>query len=134
MSIQLQPIEEKYFQQDFCNNVCPDGMSITDIQVLPFNDRYIGSTDYIDGIYPLDMKYRVMIGVDRYKRPFISLKIDEKNVQTFFQRYSDNTNCWSHGKIGSNPLVECSGNTLRQTDEMEKIKMFIQKNIGIHDE
>lgn len=59
-----------------------------------------GHTDYIDFIKPDDMEFSIMKGIDLFKRPFISLKVNINNketVGTFFQRYSDCNKNWAFG-------------------------------------
>ena len=148
-----------FFDQEFFSKVLPDRVSIEDIPILAFKTPFVGFTDYLDGIYPKDMEYCVMRGVDCFNRPFLSFTwrtgyeksceyceetgmrdygqgayshctCDNENVQTFFQRYSDSTGVWSHGKFGIDSIVNCCGNTLRQPEELEKIKVFINDNVG----
>ena len=51
-----------------------------DVPVLACQERFIGGTDYIDGITLPDLPHPIMGGVDRYRRPFLCVvyhKVDE---------------------------------------------------------
>lgn len=57
---------------------------------LKFQPRFIGGIDYIDNIYPDDMKESIMVGVDNRGRNFISIRYESFGgigVCTIFQRY-----------------------------------------------
>jgi hypothetical protein len=71
--------------------------------VLPFDEVYLGSTDYIDRIHPKSLNKPIMVGVDYWNRPFISIRYkyqykNKKKMQqgkiTVFQRFSDNKEKW----------------------------------------
>ena len=80
------------------------------LPVLPWKHNYMGCTDYIDRIKATDLIYPIMIGVDHFHRPFITIKyktpkkiifknkllktLDTKCYITVFQRYTDNKKCW----------------------------------------
>ena len=60
-------------------------------RVLKFQNRFIGWTDYMDGIKVGDVEDSIMIGVDRYRRPFITVRVeggDGRDVLCIFQRYT----------------------------------------------
>ena len=42
--------------------------------VLPFDEVYLGSTDYIDRIDPKSLNKPIMVGIDHWRRPFISIR------------------------------------------------------------
>ena len=44
---------------------------ITQLPILPFQRRFIGGTEYIDGIRSTDLTAPIMVGVDCYRRPYI---------------------------------------------------------------
>ena len=79
---------------------CP-GLSLTKIilallPILKWKSYFEGSTGYIDQINPKNVSYPIMIGIDDYKRPYITIKTQstfKKNIYsvvvTIFQRYSD---------------------------------------------
>ena len=90
------------------------------LPVLNFKQHYIGCSGYIDMIYTTNMDSPIMIGVDCFKRPFLTMKYkyipsvdkpsyrfrkgtmfhNEKAIKnnicyiTIFQRYSNNKNLW----------------------------------------
>ena len=43
------------------------------LPVLEWKKHYMGCTDYIDRITETDLKYPIMIGIDHFRRPFISV-------------------------------------------------------------
>ena len=44
------------------------------LPVLPCKRNYVGCTDYIDGIRAKDLTHPIMIGVDHFRRPFITIR------------------------------------------------------------
>lgn len=60
---------------------------------------FIGGTYYIDGIGIQDIRHSISIGVDVFRRPFITLAYREDvskkaHCLTVFQRYTDNKHMW----------------------------------------
>ena len=78
--------------------------------ILKLKDRFIGSTDYIDNIHPKHLSSPIMIGKDRYHRPFISIRTIDHNkhrfVTTLFQRYTNDKKTWTHGSYRSSIITE----------------------------
>ena len=73
--------------------------------ILKFKPKFIGSTDYIDRIKPCDLSHPIMIGIDCFNRPFVSIRTScldtgDVVVDTLFQRYSDDKFIWSSGCCG----------------------------------
>jgi len=72
------------------------------VPVLAFQDRFVGGTDYLDGICYTDLTQPIMIGVDRYRRPFLCVVYHDIDtdaqvstyVLTVFQRYTDSPFMW----------------------------------------
>lgn len=71
--------------------------------ILPWKSHFLGSTDYIDKIKASDVYEPVMLGIDVFDRPFVTLRtrqiIRKKEhiaVNTLFQRYTDDKS-WTHG-------------------------------------
>ena len=67
---------------------------------LSLSDIPQGNTDYIDYLEWEKIKYPVIWGTDHYRRKYITIKAlygKKKIMQTFFQRYTDDTNCWAFG-------------------------------------
>ena len=83
-----------------------------DVPVLAFHNRFCGGTDYLDGIVYSDLTHPLMIGVDRYRRPYLCVMYHcsvggvgvcsegAKTILTVFQRYSDSPFTWC--RIGCN--------------------------------
>ena len=68
--------------------------------ILKWNKRFMGHTGYIDNVYNTDLSEPIMIGRDKYKRPFITisyLKNNRVGCTTYFQRYEDYIACWAWG-------------------------------------
>jgi len=68
--------------------------NICSFPYLEWNDRFLGGTDYIDGIRYNDLgKHSIMIGKDKSNRIFLVFKLinneNKKWTQTLFQRYPD---------------------------------------------
>lgn len=73
--------------------VLKDTHGISCDNFLTYKEKFIGGTDYVDGIKPEDMNQSVMWGIDRGSRPYIAVKYVcdkvSQGVTTFFQRYTD---------------------------------------------
>jgi len=105
---------------DFTNNSYP---------ILDVGNRQ-GMTDYIDFIRETEVTSPVMRGIDRFKRPFIVMKVvctfkgDYSNrnpmdcIQTFFQRYTDDLLRWNSGYAGGVEFLNTSGDVRRKEFDM----------------
>ena len=78
--------------------------------ILPWQCHFLGSTDYIDKIKSSDVYEPIMLGVDVFDRPFITIRTrqiirNKENiiVNTLFQRYIDDKS-WTHGTCYSSLL------------------------------
>lgn len=131
----LHRIQVKYFRH-------PSMVNITQFHILPFQEKFLGVTSYIDGIRMKHLSYPVMIGYDKYQRAYISIKyycLEERYHQggeivdldtndiymlTIFQRYTDNIYTWckSGAYSTSSPILNSRPTRLDQID----LKMFIQ--------
>ena len=71
--------------------------------ILNWKKEFLGGTGYIDNIYPYDLSSSIMIGIDCYTRPFVTVRTKKSNntrsVVVLFQRYSDDTKTWTHSNI-----------------------------------
>lgn len=78
------------------------------------------------------MKNRVNIakGLECEITVKVLILIAHVTTKTFKHFSRDSTGVWSHGKFGIYSIVNCCGNTLRQPKELEKIKVFINDNVG----
>jgi len=80
--------------------------ALENLPVLDVGTRN-GPTDYIDYLTIADLTAPVMKGVDRFRRPFIAMKLSAVSdhvenevyefVGTFFQRYTDDEVNWAYG-------------------------------------
>tara|TARA_R110002072_G_scaffold24935_10_gene84072 strand:+ start:1724 stop:2323 length:600 start_codon:yes stop_codon:yes gene_type:complete len=78
-------------------------ISIYNLPFLKFSDSFLGFTDCIDNIKKKDVKSKIMIGLDYYRRPFFTFKLNYKNIKTkkeiykitiLYQRYKYNNEDW----------------------------------------
>ena len=77
------------------------------LPILDFNTNFCLG-DYIDNIKTKDLKYPIMVGVDLWKRPYITIKFNETKYQkyraiTVFQRYTNDKKNWTFGGICGPP-------------------------------
>jgi len=105
-----------------------------DYPILEFKEKFVGSTDYIDRIKPADVTHPIMIGVDCYKRAFVTIrsinKYGVKVVDTLFQRYTDEKTTWSNGchDVGINFSYGgyfFSGNSFRNDKMVQNLKLLL---------
>ena len=73
-----------------------------------------GDTDYIDFLQVDEVTHPVMIGVDRFNRPFIVAKYkvegaDTIIMDTYFQRFSNDTRVWHCCGHATRLLLETCG-------------------------
>lgn len=117
-------------KSDFISNIIPNSMKFEDLPEIEHKRHFVGSTDYIDKIRPEHLTHYVMRGKDQYNRLY-TVVYYKNNIQTYFQRYTDNDYIWSYGEhIGGNnedKLVSCCGNISSMPDIMEKIKNVINE-------
>lgn len=107
--------------------------------ILKWKDDFLGFTGYIDRISCTDLSSPIMIGIDDYKRPFISIKFTKNKKTgcvTYFQRYENCINNWVWGGdnfygYGSNRLeYNDLPKILYLLDEIENNdEMHIEDNI-----
>ena len=73
----------------------------------------VGFTDYIDFLRESDVPYPVMRGIDTYNRPFFVIKFIIDNnytlMQTFFQRYTNNSQLWHGCGHATMNLIQTTG-------------------------
>ena len=131
----LQRIQVKYFRHPFMVN-------ITQFPILPFQDKFLGVTSYIDGIRMKHLSYPVMIGYDKYQRAYISIKyycledsyhqggeivdLDTNDIfmLTIFQRYTNDIYTWC--KSGTYSTISPILNSRPTRLDTKDLKMFIQ--------
>ena len=124
---------------------------ITQLPILPFQRKFVGGTDYIDGIRSTDLTAPIMVGVDCYRRPYIVIAYkcfgdkwiswdgeardfmgangSKRLVLTVFNRYTGLRGEGSWCKTGSGSYSGCpillSSNTLLRKHD----KRLFTKNI-----
>jgi len=121
----------RFFEKTFLNSSeFKTKKFIRQFPILPWKRYYSGGTNYIDRIRTSNLKYPIMIGVDHFRRPFITIKytyqeldwaddINKKKIIysenkigriTIFQRYTNDYTCWvSCNKRG--PIMRFDGNS-----------------------
>ena len=55
------------------------------LPILKWKSYFEGSTGYIDQINPKNVAYPIMIGIDDYKRPYITIKTQTLSRRIFIQ-------------------------------------------------
>ena len=90
------------------------------LPILKWDKRFMGCTDYIDNIRPCDLTNPMMIGIDHFKRPFLTLAFIYKKRKdsiggciTYFQRFSDTSRVWAWGGCS---LHSCGSNRVDPDD------------------
>ena len=48
--------------------------------ILKWKEEFLGGTGYIDNIYPNNLSSNIMIGIDCYTRPFITIRTKKKII------------------------------------------------------
>ena len=115
------------------------------LPVLPWKHNYMGCTDYIDRIKATDLIYPIMIGVDHFHRPFITIKYKNLNKNkkhtkcyiTVFQRYTDNKKCWVKCNT-KGPLMIYDGSSVFSDEDKalfinNTVRLLCGKKIIIND-
>jgi hypothetical protein len=82
--------------------------AMTRFPVLQWQNRFRGTTNYIDGIRPNDMSDSVMRGIDPFERSYVAVRTKyvaglEKTPDTvtvLFQRYSYTVRSWTQSTNG----------------------------------
>tara|TARA_Y100000816_G_scaffold292213_1_gene286423 strand:+ start:4417 stop:5004 length:588 start_codon:yes stop_codon:yes gene_type:complete len=84
--------------------------------ILNWESNFLGYTGYIDNISLHNLSYPIMIGIDSYKRPFISIKFirnRKSGCVTYFQRYE---NCKYNWVWGGSCFYNYGNNRLNYAD------------------
>ena len=68
--------------------------------ILEFEPRFIGGTNYIDCIQYIDVTNDIMVGIDHFRRPYLTLTELNDVIVTIFQRFTNDKNCWTTGCYG----------------------------------
>ena len=95
--------KKKFICTRFSNIICKimNGVStLVFAPILPFKNNFI-SIDYVDNIKTSDVWAPIMIGIDMFNRPFITIRIleegEKSSLTTIFQRYTNDKETWAHG-------------------------------------
>lgn len=90
-----------------------------------------GHTDYIDFITVDEVTAPIMVGVDKFRRPFVILRVinnktGKKSVHTIFQRYTDSIAPWCCGTCYDRIIDTC----VRDTDREYLTRLLTGKPCG----
>ena len=104
--------------------------------ILEWKPTFLG-IDYIDNIRPDDVNYTIMMGIDSFKRPFITIKTITKynsyvnpiSVCTIFQRFTNDKSTWTHGTYSHNDLICETGYFLNRNNLNHKLIKSNIKNL-----
>ena len=112
--------------------------------ILKYQEKFEGSTGYIDQIKVTDTPYPIMVGVTTEQRPFITFKLTnqkQKFVETLFQRFTTDKYAWTFGTYYQSALSNFNGyttnmynNKLQINDHLLKlnIKYLLEEKGYIH--
>lgn len=99
--------KKNYVKERFCPqiiNLIGNINHFIAMPILPWNNKFVGCTDYIDRITRRDLDTSAMIGQDCYKRAFIALRVKyetKKKIIVLFQRYTSENNTWASASDNS---------------------------------
>lgn len=133
----LKDIKRKEVFKYFDNTFIPYSI-LYKSSILKWNNAYM-TIDYIDRLHPDYLSNYLMIGIDCWKRPFISIKYKYNNAKyyngilTIFQRYTSNKDDWRKGNP-TGPFLKCCGESgLSENDKIRYLdnvnNIIIGKNI-----
>ena len=103
--------KKKYIEERFCPEIIDLIGNINYLiamPILPWNNRFIGGTYYIDRISRRDLDFSTMIGQDCYNRSYIVFRFmynTKKKIIVLFQRYKNEKNTWT--SAGSEQYIIC---------------------------
>ena len=93
---------------------------------LEWDDKYLGSTGYIDRIRVKNVTHKIMRGIDKWNRPFITLRLKDNDEDTcskynsyiivLFKRYYDDKKTWTHSINRGIDIFTDTGHFLRNDD------------------
>ena len=97
--------------------------NMLDYPKLNWDNKYLGDTGYIDKIKSKDVTDKIMTGIDKWNRPFITLRLKDNDEDTcsrynpyiivLFQRYYDDKITWTHSINRGLDIFTSSGHFLR---------------------
>lgn len=119
----------------FIEDILPTSLLFRNIPTITHLSEFVGATDYIDQIKPHHLSHHIMKGKDHYNRLYIVV-LFKGNVQTYFQRYTNDTSIWTYGEYIDREktdsvriLTNRSGNIANQPDSVDTIKKVIAELI-----
>ena len=139
--LSIQKLKQYYISKNFDDNIIlmMGGMeNMIKIPILEWKDNFLGGTDYIDRIKPEDLNHKIMMGIDRYQRPFICFRIKRYNqrygeiysVDTLFQRYTGEKKTWTNGTCRNSLITESgyfySGGKFRHKYVKQNIRNLLE--------
>lgn len=99
VSSSAEPADQPSQWQIFCETMQKAGHTFSDSNKLPWNEKYLGFTGYIDGIFSSELTKPFMWGEDPHGRRFLCFRVlwwpkntpEDKRVETLvvFERYKD---------------------------------------------
>ena len=98
--------------------------------ILKYQEKFEGSTGYIDQIKVTDTPYPIMVGVTIQKRPFITFKLTnqkQKFVETLFQRFTNDKFAWTFGTYYYSVLSNFNGYTTNMYNNKLQINDHLLK-------
>ena len=98
--------------------------------ILKYQEKFEGSTGYIDQIKVTDTPYPIMVGVTAEQRPFITFKLTnqkQKFVETLFQRFTNDKFAWTFGTYYHSALSNFNGYTTNMYNNKIQINDHLLK-------
>lgn len=98
--------------------------------ILKYQEKFEGSTGYIDQIKVTDTPYPIMVGVTIQQRPFITFKLTnqkQKFVETLFQRFTNDKFAWTIGTYYYSALSNFNGYTTNMYNNKLQINDHLLK-------
>ena len=98
--------------------------------ILKYQEKFEGSTGYIDQIKVTDTPYPIMVGVTIQQRPFITFKLTnqkQKFVETLFQRFTNDKFAWTFGTYYYSALSNFNGYTTNMYNNKLQINDHLLK-------
>ena len=129
----IQHIKDKFPSEIIC---VFSRKSLLKAVELPWNSDFLGFTGYIDRIYPRDISFPIMTGIDSHNRPFIVVRTINKNesgtpsIDVIFQRYSNSTKIWACANSGCG-FTQPHMNILTNKDLQQTIIQLIDQDANL---
>ena len=141
-------IEYQNLKKNFKNTIFDEDF-IYEFPIYNYHGNFLGGTDFINYIYPEDIYFPIMIGIDSWKRPFIIIKykflggnitqfevnhefeINKEYILVIYQRMFGIKNWWCqlNCEKDNGPLLigkECNLDDLDMVMILENIKLLLK--------